>query len=78
MDLVGFDGLAEKQIFTGELKANSSRTIDAPYRGLALLVFPAGQRYPIIITDEDFTVRITRPDKQLVFTHSAENDFFHG
>ncbi len=77
VELVGFDGLAEKRIFTGELKGDSSRAIDTPYRGLALLVFSTGQSYPFIITDEDFTVRITTPAEPPVFTNSAENDYFY-
>ncbi len=77
VELIGFDGLAEKRIFKGDLNAGNSLPIDTSYRGLALLSFPAGQRYPIIIADKDFTVRITTPTRPPVFAHSAENDFFY-
>lgn len=46
-------------------------------RGLALLVFAGGQRYPVIIGDESFTLKIADPGEPPSFVDSAENVFLY-
>jgi hypothetical protein len=77
IELIGFDGLAESSIFRGELTAGDSREIDTSYRGLALLVFAGGQRYPVIFGEKPFTLKIVAPGKSPSFAGSEENDFFY-
>lgn len=75
--LTGYDGLAESSIFEGNLTANSDHEINTTYRGLALLTFAGGQRYPVIIRDETFTVMIADPGEPPSFTGSDTNAFFY-
>jgi len=77
IELIGYDGLVSSALFKGELAADSEREITTPYRGLAYLVFAGGQRYPVIIGDETFALKIASPDEPPAFTESVENNFFH-
>ncbi|MEN8136786.1 MAG: hypothetical protein ABFS18_14830 [Thermodesulfobacteriota bacterium] len=77
IELLGYNGLAESTIFKGDLSVGSKREIDPAYRGLALLVFAGGQRYPVIIGDKSFTLKIGDLGKLPSFTGSEENDFFY-
>jgi len=52
IELLGFNSLAETSVFKGELAANKKHEINTSYQGLALLVFAAGQSYPVIIGDK--------------------------
>jgi hypothetical protein len=75
--LVGYNGLAEHSIFIGNLVAGSKREINTGYRGLALIIFADGKRYPLIIGDTSFTMKIASSDELPSFTGSTENDFFY-
>lgn len=77
IELTGFEALAEKTIFEGELSAGEKQEIDIPYRGLALLSFPKGQTYPLIITDKPLMIRIDEPGIPPVFESGSENDYFY-
>jgi hypothetical protein len=77
IELTGYNGLAETNIFTGDVVPGSGQEINTPYRGLALLGFAGGQRYPVIIGDKSFTLNITGPNEPPSFTYSAENDFLY-
>lgn len=77
IELTGFEALAEKTIFEGELSAGEKQEIDIPYRGLALLSFPKGQTYPLIITDNPLTIKIDEPGIPPVFESGSENDYFY-
>lgn len=77
IELTGYNGLSESSLFKGELAADSKREINTSYRGLALLVFSSGQRYPVIIGDKSFTLKIIDPGKPPSFADSDENNFFY-
>ncbi len=77
LELVGFNALEEISLFKGDLQAGGRHEIDTPYRGLALLVFSGGQRYPVLLDEQSFTVRIAGADMPPSFVESAANDFFY-
>lgn len=77
IELTSYDSLTESSIFKGNLTADSKYEINTLYRGLALLVFAGGQRYPVIIGEESFTLKITDPGEPPSFVDSAENDFLY-
>ena len=77
IELTGYNSLVESPIFKGNLEAGSKHDINTPYRGLALLVFAEGQRYPVIIGDESFTLNIVGPGEPPSFAGSGENDFLY-
>ena len=74
LELIGYNGLSESSIFTGTLTAGSKQQIETNYQGLALLVLPEGQRYPLLIGDASFTLTITDPATQPLFIGSDENN----
>ena len=77
IDLIGYDGLNEVRIFAGDVVPGSGQEIQTQYRGLALLGFAGGQRYPVIIGDESFSLNIVGPGDPPSFTSSGENDSFY-
>jgi hypothetical protein len=77
IELTGYNSMTESSIFLGSLAAGDKREINTPYRGLVLLVFDGGQRYPVIIGDESFTLNIADPGKPLFFAGSDENTLFY-
>lgn len=77
IELIGYNSLTESSIFKGNLTADSKYEINTLYRGLALLVFAGGQRYPVIIGDNSFTLKIADPGEPPSFVDSAENDFLY-
>ena len=77
IELTGYNSLTETSIFQGTLASDSTHEINTSYRGLALLVFAGGQRYPVIIGDESFTLNIAEPGKPPSFTGSGENVLFY-
>ena len=77
IELTGYNSLVETPIFKDNLEAGGKQDINTPYRGLALLVFAGGQRYPVIIGDESFTLNIAGPDMPPSFAGSSENDFLY-
>jgi len=77
IDLIGYDGLNEVRIFAGDVVPGSGQEIQTQYRGLALLVFAGGQRYPVIIGDEPLILNIVGPGDPPSFTSSGENDSFY-
>jgi hypothetical protein len=77
IELNGYDGLSETGIYKGAMNANSKHQIKTPYRGLALLSFSGGQRYPVILGDEPFTLNISDPSQTPTFTGSTENNLLY-
>ena len=77
IEMVGYNGLADNAIFKGRISAGDILQIDTPYRGLALLICADGQRYPVIIGDEHFTLNISSPEVPPDFTAGSENEFFY-
>jgi hypothetical protein len=77
IELTGYNGLIKTSIFKKNLAAGGKQEINTPYRGLALLIFAQGQRYPIIIGDESFALHIAGPGAPPSFTGSGENDFLY-
>ncbi|GAB6194352.1 hypothetical protein [Desulfocastanea catecholica] len=77
LELTGYNGLTESSLFKGSISAGGSREIDTPYRGLALLICADGQRYPVIIGNDFFTLKIATPAEPPSFTGSSENEFFY-
>lgn len=77
IELIGYNGLVESSIFKGSLAAESKQEIDTPYRGLALLIFAGGQRYPVLVGDESFTLKIADPGAPPSFAGSGANDFLY-
>ena len=78
IELTGYDSLSEYTLFKAEIGANSMRRIATPYRGLALLSFPGGWSYPVIIGDKSLTIQLVAPGESPRFAGSAENDYFYG
>jgi hypothetical protein len=77
IELTGYNSLVETSIFKGNLEAGGNQEINTPYRGLALLIFAQGQRYPVIIGDESFTLHIAGPGEPPSFAGSSENVFLY-
>jgi len=77
LELLSYNGLAENSIFKGNLEAGSKHEVNTHYHGLAVLVVARGQRYPIIIGDKSFTLKIADPGKPPFFAGSVENDYFY-
>ncbi|MCI5149765.1 MAG: hypothetical protein D3916_10335 [Candidatus Electrothrix sp. MAN1_4] len=77
VELTGYDGLQEQELFKGTLTAEAKQHIKTSYQGLALLKFAKGQQYPLILNDQTFTVTFTDPMAPPVFIGSGENDFFY-
>lgn len=77
IELTGYNGLTDSTLFKGVVSAGSSREIDTSYRGLALLICEDGQRYPLIVGDEFFTLNMSNPDEPPSFTDGGENAFFY-
>jgi hypothetical protein len=77
IELTGYEGLTDSSLFKGSVAAGGSREIDTLYRGLALLICADGQRYPVIIGDEYFTLKINNPAEPPSFTGGRENEFFY-
>ena len=77
IELTGYNGLTETILFTGNVVPGSGQEILTPYRGLALLVFAGGQRYPVIIGDEPFILNIAGPGEPPAFEDNSENDFLY-
>ena len=77
IDLIGYDGLTEIPIFVGDVVPGSGQEIQTSYRGLALLGFAGGQRYPVIIGDEPLILNIGGPDEPPAFEGNGENDFLY-
>jgi len=77
IELLGYNGLTESSVFKGNLKAGDRQELNIPYRGLALLTFSEGQRYPVIIGDKSFTLEIAEPRKPPFFEGSDENNSFY-
>ncbi len=77
IELTGYNGLTETLVFTGNVVPGSGQEIQTPYRGLALLGFAGGQRYPVIIGDESFILNIAGPGEPPAFEGNGENDFLY-
>jgi len=77
IDLIGYDGLNEVRIFAGDVVPGSGQEIQTSYRGLALLGFAGGQRYPVIIGDESLILNIGGPGEPPAFEGNGENDFLY-
>ncbi len=77
VELKGYNGLTEISLFRGKIIAGEKQTVNTPYRGLALLVFEKGQRYPIILGEESFILKIEDPATVPSCTGSAENELFY-
>lgn len=74
IELIGYNGLTESSLFNENLAAGKKYEVNTGYRGLALLVFKNGSRYPFIIGDAPFTLNIVDPLQPPSFTGSAENN----
>jgi len=77
IDLISYDGLTEIPIFVGDVVPGSGQEIQTSYRGLALLGFAGGQRYPVIIGDEPLILNIGGPGEPPAFEGNGENDFLY-
>ena len=83
LELLGYDGLAEELLFTGNLSPGVPQEIKTSYLGLARLVFsrdPDDQyplMHPLIIGTSDLSLKITDPNRSPVLSQGGENEFFH-
>lgn len=75
-ELQGYDGLETVLISHGTLPAGKSRNVEMPYKCLTMLIFPGGQKYPIIIGRNSSEVIITNHDKLPSFKDGDENHHF--
>lgn len=76
-ELLIYDGLEEISLFKGNISAGGEQDIQTGYHGLALLCFANGPRYPFIIGNESFTLRIVNPTVPPVFPGGGENVFLY-
>lgn len=77
IELIGYSGLSETSIFKGDMDANTEHKILTPYRGLAILAFTGGQRYPVVLGEDPFTLNISDPSQIPTFTGSTENEVLY-
>ena len=75
--LQGFDGLQTFQIHSGNLSAGASINLKTEYKGLAMLEFPAGQKYPLIISDKSSFVTIANYNEPPSFAAGDANEHFY-
>ena len=68
LQLVGFKGLDEYNIMQGPLLAGEKKELAGSYQGLALLKYGKGQTYPIILSSESFTIKISSLEKAPLFS----------
>jgi len=76
-ELQGYNGLETILISHGTLSAGEPRKVETPHRGLAMLVFSGGQKYPVIIGRNSSKVVITSPDEIPSFDTGGENHHFY-
>jgi hypothetical protein len=76
LELVGYDGLAERVLFQGRIAAEGREVIATPYQGLAQLRFAGGPVYPVLLGDASLTLDITNPTEPPTIPGSSENEFF--
>lgn len=77
LEMSGYDGLAEETIWKGDIPANGKQEISTSYQGLALLNFPGGQSYPVILGVSSFTLQMSGPEGPPSFADSDENTCFY-
>ncbi len=77
IEIKGYNALNDFTLFKGKLISGVEQTIDTPYQGLALLVFKKGQKYPVILGEQSFTLNIKNANILPSFTGSSENEFFY-
>lgn len=77
LEIKGYEGLNEINLFRGELAPGIMQNVATAYRGLCLLSFAQGQVYPVILGNQTFLVKISSPDTKPSFTGSDENEYFY-
>ncbi len=75
--LQGYDGLKSILIYSGTLPAGGIQDVETQYNGLARLIFPGGQTYPIIIGSKSSVATITGSDETPSFAVEDENQHFY-
>lgn len=75
--IIGYDGLQDIQIFSGNTKKGDKKKIKSGYQGLALLTFPGGQSYPLILHDKQLHLKIVNSSTPPSFPNSPENQYFY-
>ncbi len=76
-ELQGYAGLETISIYRGTLTDGESRRVETSYKGLAMLIFSGGQKYPVIVGRNSSEVIITSPDKAPSFEGGDENYHFY-
>ena len=75
--LQGYDGLEDIEIFSGSISAGGNQRVETQYNGLAMLIFPDGQQYPLIIGSKPSVVTITNPNQIPSFAAGDDNHLFY-
>ncbi len=76
LELVGYDGLAERVLFQGRIAAGGNQAIATPYQGFALLRFGPEQGYPVLLGDAPLAIHLAGPTEPPTFAGSGDNEFF--
>ncbi len=77
LEIREYNGLVEIPLYQRNLTAETDQNVNTSYTGLALLIFPKGQSYPVIIGKKPFLIIISSPDTLPSFTDSPENEYFY-
>lgn len=72
-----FDGLTTTNLYNGKIEPGKDVHITALYQGLALISFPGGQSYPLIIGPAKSSVIIDAANNIPNFSNSPENVVFY-
>lgn len=76
-ELVGYEGFDSYPIAIIDIQAGEKQEISTDYIGLALLIFPAGQRYPVILDGKDHKINLEKESGVPHFSNSGENEFLY-
>ncbi len=75
--LEGYNGFSSFTIAELHIDSGSTATINTDYEGLVLLIYPQGQRYPLILSDDKLEINIHSPGVKPDFINSQENEFLY-
>lgn len=76
-ELIGYEGFSSYPIARIDIQAGEEIEISTDYIGLALLVYPAGQRYPIIMDGKEHQIILEKENSVPQILESVENEFLY-
>jgi len=76
-ELIGFDGLGSFNLAQIEMISGQEEILALDYQGLVLLVYEAGQRYPIVMDEQNCVISLEKGSGHPIFTDSGGNEFLY-